>query len=61
MVPISFLAFLWASINVIDEKSYVNFDRYDIYGLIITGVGVMLFNLYKEKPQKVCIEEDRAT
>lgn len=58
MVPITFLAFLWATLYIENEKPYFVLERYDVFGLIITGFGVMLFNLYKEKPQKVCIEDD---
>lgn len=57
MVPLTFAAFWLATFNIGDTQAYREFDVYDILGLLITGVGVMMFNLYKEKPQKVCIEE----
>ena len=60
MVPISFIAFYLAALNIHENYvgDYLSFHTYDVLGLIITGLGVMLFNLYKEKPQKVCIEEE---
>jgi len=32
-------------------------SAYDIVGMILATVGVFMFNLYEEKPQKASIEQ----
>lgn len=58
MVPITIIAFvLGAQTTSIIEQNYsINMTTFDIIGMILSTVGVMMFNLYEEKPQKASIE-----
>ena len=58
MVPITIVAFvLGAETTAIIGQNYpINMTLLDIIGMILSTVGVMMFNLYEEKPQKASIE-----
>lgn len=59
MVPITALAFLLAksTLTITHPLNFV-FNIYDAFGLLITGVGVCMYNLCPEKKQKASIEDD---
>lgn len=59
-VPLTLAAFLlaaWGLKNDIDKQNLAH-NWYDYIGLLVTGTGVFIFNLYKEKEQRASIEED---
>jgi len=58
MVPITIVAFvLGAETTAIIGQNYpIKMTLLDIIGIILSTVGVMMFNLYEEKPQKASIE-----
>jgi hypothetical protein len=58
MVPITMVAFLLgsATTKLIGQNYSVSMNTFDILGMILSTVGVMMFNLYEEKPQKASIE-----
>ena len=57
MVPITFLAFL-AALPILDKSdAIVSFTGFDVAGLITVAIGVFFFNIFKEKPQEICIIE----
>tara|TARA_B110000285_G_C15086818_1_gene596691 strand:- start:78 stop:260 length:183 start_codon:yes stop_codon:yes gene_type:complete len=59
MVPITALAFLLAKFSLtITHVTNFAFGWYDAFGLLITGAGVCMINLFTEKKQKASIEDD---
>ena len=58
IVPISIVGFWLAEKVVKVDPNNSEFTKWDITGLIVTGLGVFLFNLFKEKEQRASIEED---
>lgn len=58
MVPITIVAFLLgaATTPLIQATNSISMSAYDIVGMILATVGVFMFNLYEEKPQKASIE-----
>ena len=61
MVPITVLAFYCAIETV--GKDIINSDNtkiqsWDLFGIIVVGLGVFAHNFFKLKPQKASIEED---
>ena len=59
MVPISFVAFFLASKTVpVLSEVHSGFTKWDIWGLLIVGVGVFMQNWFKERPQISSIEDD---
>jgi hypothetical protein len=58
MVPLTLLGFLLAEQIVDIDPANSHFTKWDILGLIITGIGVFVFNLFQEKEQRASIEED---
>jgi len=58
MVPITIVAFLFGALttDLIQQNYPVNMTAFDIVGMILSTIGVLMFNLYEEKPQKASIE-----
>ncbi len=58
MVPITILAFLLGALttDLIQQNYPINMTTFDILGMVLSTVGVLMFNLYEEKPQKASIE-----
>ena len=58
MVPLTIFAFLLgaATTPLIKANAPISMSVYDIIGMILATVGVFMFNLYEEKPQKASIE-----
>lgn len=58
MVPITIVAFLFGALttDLIQQNYPVNLTAFDIVGMILSTIGVLMFNLYEEKPQKASIE-----
>lgn len=58
MVPITIIAFVLGAqtTSIIGQNYPINMTTFDIIGMILSTVGVMMFNLYEEKPQKASIE-----
>lgn len=58
MVPITIVAFLLGALttSIIEQNYSIKMTTFDIIGMILSTVGVMMFNLYEEKPQKASIE-----
>jgi hypothetical protein len=58
MVPITAVAFLLAGATLGIGGPNFRFGWYDALGLLITGIGVCMINLFPEKKQKASIEDD---
>lgn len=58
MVPITVIAFKCASLHLAIESIEDQLGPFDIAGLLIVGLGVFTFNIFKHRPQKASIEED---
>jgi hypothetical protein len=58
MVPVTIVAFLLgaATTDLISQTNSIAMSAYDIVGMSLATVGVLMFNLYEEKPQKASIE-----
>ena len=58
MVPITIVAFLLGALTtaIIEQNYSIKMNLLDIIGMLLSTVGVMMFNLYEEKPQKASIE-----
>jgi hypothetical protein len=54
MVPVSALAFLLGIATV--DSVVGHFSIFDGFGLGLVAVGVFLFNIFEDKPQKASIE-----
>jgi F0F1-type ATP synthase assembly protein I len=59
MVPITIVAFLLGALttDLIQQNYPINMTTFDILGMVISTIGVLMFNLYEEKPQKASIEQ----
>ncbi len=59
MVPITIVAFLLGALttNLIQQNYPINMTTFDILGMVLSTIGVLMFNLYEEKPQKASIEQ----
>jgi hypothetical protein len=58
MVPVSVIAFA-AGIYTVGHDAFEYFSLFSLWdglGLAIVAIGVFLFNIYEEKPQKASIE-----
>lgn len=58
MVPITIVAFLLGALttDLIQQTYPINMTTFDILGMVLSTIGVLMFNLYEEKPQKASIE-----
>jgi hypothetical protein len=58
MVPITIVAFLFGALttDLIQQNYPINMTTFDILGMVLSTIGVLMFNLYEEKPQKASIE-----
>ena len=58
MVPITIVAFLLGALttDLIQQNYPINMTTFDILGMVLSTIGVLMFNLYEEKPQKASIE-----
>ena len=58
MVPITIIAFLLGALttDLIQQNYPINMTTFDILGMVLSTIGVLMFNLYEEKPQKASIE-----
>lgn len=59
MVPITIVAFLLGAVttkDLIKDTNPINMTACDAVGMVLATVGVFMFNLYEEKPQKASIE-----
>lgn len=58
MVPITIVAFLLGALttDLIQQTYSINMTTFDILGMVLSTIGVLMFNLYEEKPQKASIE-----
>jgi F0F1-type ATP synthase assembly protein I len=59
MVPITIVAFLFGALttDLIQQNYPINMTTFDILGMVLSTIGVLMFNLYEEKPQKASIEQ----
>ena len=61
MVPITVLAFYCAietvGVDIINSDN-TKIQSWDLFGIIVVGLGVFAHNFFKLKPQKASIEED---
>lgn len=58
MVPITLVAFLLGAVTTeIIRVQGIAMNLWDIVGLLLSTVGVFMFNIYEEKPQKASIEQ----
>lgn len=58
MVPITLVAFLLGAVTTeIIREQGIAMNLWDIVGLLLSTVGVFMFNIYEEKPQKASIEQ----
>jgi len=58
MVPITLVAFLLGAVTTeIIRAQGLAMNLWDIVGLLLSTVGVFMFNIYEEKPQKASIEQ----
>lgn len=61
MVPITLFAFLLASLSIMKEDIKQNNNLatvFDVVGLAMVGIGVFIYNIFKEKPQKASILDE---
>ena len=58
MVPITIIAFLLGALttDLVQQNYPINMTTFDILGMVLSTIGVLMFNLYEEKPQKASIE-----
>ena len=58
MVPITIVAFLLGALttDLIQQNYPIKMTTFDILGMVLSTIGVLMFNLYEEKPQKASIE-----
>ena len=60
MLPISFVAFLLASKTVpVLTEPHSGFTKWDVWGLVIVGIGVFMQNWFRERPLISSTEEDQ--
>ena len=58
MVPLTVLAFVLASLVVQVHQSINNsFSSWDLIGLLVVGIGVLVHNIFKEKPVTTSIAD----